>query len=174
MFIIRKTILYMLPYIIWLPCIYASSLPGRRMCSSMCEAILILLESKVLRVCKTGVNDRTYEVIDILPFDSLGSVSFPSRTHGELDIQFSSEVNSLHAPFWQVFLNYGYRLLTSMGRDLPENLTVLQPVKKYLAFNKTLRFSIAFIRAHHKSVPSNATSWSYILILSSHTMLRSS
>jgi hypothetical protein len=103
----------------------------------VCEAILILLESKVLRVCETGVNDRIHEVIDILPFDSFGSVSFPSRTHSELDIQFSSEVNSFHAPFWQVFLNYGHILLTNMCRHLPENLTVPQLVKKYSAFNKT-------------------------------------
>jgi hypothetical protein len=64
-------------------------------------------------------------------------------------------------------------LLTNMCRHLPENLTVPQLVKKYSAFNKTWRFSITFIRVHHKSVPSNATSWSYILILSTHTMLKS-
>ena len=53
----------------------------------MCEAILMLFESKVYRVCETVVYDRMYEFIDILLFGSFGSDSFPSRTHSDLDIK---------------------------------------------------------------------------------------
>jgi len=67
----------------------------------MCEAIVILVDSKVYLVCEKWVYDRKYEVIDILPFDS--SYPFPSRTHNDLDIQLSSEVNSFYAQFRQVF-----------------------------------------------------------------------
>ena len=72
------------------------------MCSSMCEAILTFVEREVHRVCETGLYNRIYEVIDILQFDSFGSGSFPSRTHSDLDIKLSSEVNSFYAPFWQL------------------------------------------------------------------------
>jgi len=75
---------------------------------------------------------------------------------------------------------YGSYLLTPWCRVLPEQLTGLQLVKKFLTFHRTRRFITALTSVRHlslswaspiQSIYPHPTSWRSVLILSTHLRL---
>ena len=100
---------------------------------------------------------------------------FYSETENRL---FHSWTMNLLTYFLTYLLTY---VLTPWSKVLPEKLTGSQLVKKFPAVYGTRRFITAFTSARHlslfwdssiQSIPLHTTSWSSILILSSHQCLR--